>query len=216
MEAYQLKLVLRGVSPMIWRRLLVRKDMSLAELHKVIQVVMGWDDDFLHRFHIHGKDYTTHYLEGLDARYAHLQNFKLHPSERFLYEYNFFSLWQFDVRFEKVISVREGKPLPVCTAGNGDAPPENCGGPKAFFRLLDERWSMSNTEAIDTLVRNLAPALEALLSIEDAAEADKQARAAIDRSEVSWALEQLESRAELGIESFDRQQINTKLREGAA
>src|SRR5439155_7670615 len=30
---YQLRVVLRGVSPLIWRRLLVRSDSSIADLH---------------------------------------------------------------------------------------------------------------------------------------------------------------------------------------
>ena len=30
---YQLRVVLRGVSPLIWRRLLVRSDSTIADLH---------------------------------------------------------------------------------------------------------------------------------------------------------------------------------------
>ena len=53
---YQFKVVLRGISPMIWRRLLLRSDQSIADLHYVIQIAMGWSDSHLHRFHMHGKD----------------------------------------------------------------------------------------------------------------------------------------------------------------
>ncbi len=42
---------------MILRRLLVRSDMSLADLHYAIQIAMGWEDFHLHRFSIHGKVY---------------------------------------------------------------------------------------------------------------------------------------------------------------
>jgi hypothetical protein len=51
---YQFKVVLRGISPMIWRRLLLRSDHSIADLHYTIQIAMGWSDSHLHRFHIHG------------------------------------------------------------------------------------------------------------------------------------------------------------------
>ena len=50
---YQFKVVLRGISPMIWRRLLLRNDHSIADLHYTIQIAMGWSDSHLHRFHIH-------------------------------------------------------------------------------------------------------------------------------------------------------------------
>jgi pRiA4b ORF-3-like protein len=35
--AYQLRVVLRGISPLIWRRLLVPGDSSVADLHATLQ-----------------------------------------------------------------------------------------------------------------------------------------------------------------------------------
>ena len=46
---YQFKVVLRGISPMIWRRLLLRSDHSIADLHYTIQIAMGWSDSHLNR-----------------------------------------------------------------------------------------------------------------------------------------------------------------------
>jgi hypothetical protein len=37
---YQLKVVLLGISPMIWRRLLVRHDSTIADLHHSLQITM--------------------------------------------------------------------------------------------------------------------------------------------------------------------------------
>jgi len=42
LSVYQLRVVLRGISPLIWRRLLVRSDATLAELHAVLQVAFSW------------------------------------------------------------------------------------------------------------------------------------------------------------------------------
>jgi Plasmid pRiA4b ORF-3-like protein len=56
---YQLRVWLRGVSPMVWRRLLVRGDTTLAELHETLQVVLGWTDEHLHRFRIHGQEFAS-------------------------------------------------------------------------------------------------------------------------------------------------------------
>jgi len=57
-ERYQFKIVLRHVSPMVWRRVVVPSVLTLADLHEVIQVAMGWDDEHLHRFHVHGRDHA--------------------------------------------------------------------------------------------------------------------------------------------------------------
>ena len=54
---YQLKVVLLGISPMIWRRLLVKSDSMIADLHYILQIAMGWEDIHLHHFIIHGKQY---------------------------------------------------------------------------------------------------------------------------------------------------------------
>jgi hypothetical protein len=55
-SVYQLRVVLRGVSPLIWRRLLVPAGATIAELHAVLQIAFGWTDIHLHRFVIHGRE----------------------------------------------------------------------------------------------------------------------------------------------------------------
>jgi hypothetical protein len=54
---YQLKVVLLGINPMIWRRLLVKSDRTIEDLHYILQIAMGWEDIHLHQFIIHGKQY---------------------------------------------------------------------------------------------------------------------------------------------------------------
>lgn len=61
MKIYVIKNAVRGVSPMIWRRLWISTDTSLAVLHFIIQIIQGWDDDHRHQFHIYGKDYGITY-----------------------------------------------------------------------------------------------------------------------------------------------------------
>ena len=46
----QLKVRLLGLSPMIWRRVLVPESVSLRELHGILQVSMGWDGIHLYYF----------------------------------------------------------------------------------------------------------------------------------------------------------------------
>ncbi len=50
-DIYQLRIVLRGISPLIWRRLLVRSDTTLAQLHRMLQILFEWSNEHLHRFH---------------------------------------------------------------------------------------------------------------------------------------------------------------------
>jgi len=67
-KIYQLRAVLLGISPIIWRRLLVRGDSTIADLHDTLQITFGWSDDQLHRFLIHGKQYGVSYHGGITSR----------------------------------------------------------------------------------------------------------------------------------------------------
>ena len=58
-EIYQLKIRLLGISPMIWRRLLVPASSTLRELHGVLQVAMGWEGIHLFLFDIHAVQYGS-------------------------------------------------------------------------------------------------------------------------------------------------------------
>jgi hypothetical protein len=43
-KIYQLKITLKYIRPPIWRRIQVRRDITLAALHRVLQITMGWYD----------------------------------------------------------------------------------------------------------------------------------------------------------------------------
>ena len=47
---YQLKLSLSFSDPLIWRRIQVPGQLTLADLHRVIQICMGWSDSDTHQF----------------------------------------------------------------------------------------------------------------------------------------------------------------------
>ena len=51
-KVLQLKITLAGSKPPIWRRVKVRESMNLGELHRVVQIVMGWEDCHLHLFQV--------------------------------------------------------------------------------------------------------------------------------------------------------------------
>ncbi|KAG0177293.1 hypothetical protein DFQ28_004346, partial [Apophysomyces sp. BC1034] len=89
---YQIKYFIRRISPMIWRRILVRSDSSLEDLHEIIQLSMGWDADHLYCFKVNGKDYgSAGALTG--DEHEPLSALRLRPNQRFLYEYDFTTMF---------------------------------------------------------------------------------------------------------------------------
>lgn len=56
-RVFDLDLTLHGSAARVWRRVRVPGDQSLAKLHRVIQVVMRWDDVHPHVFDVDGREY---------------------------------------------------------------------------------------------------------------------------------------------------------------
>lgn len=134
---YQLYISLIGISPMIWRRLMVSGDSTIEDLHYILQIAMGWSDDHLNRFTIHGKDYGVSHPGGIwfsdDPAQVHLADLQLREREKFLYEYDFNDRWCHQIRVEAIAPSDHSLSAPVCLAGKRAAPPEDCGGPEAFL-----------------------------------------------------------------------------------
>jgi hypothetical protein len=122
MKIYVIKIAVRGVSPMVWRRLRIAADTSLAALHFIFQIVQGWGDDYLHQFHIHGKDFGISYDGGIgfpdNPFRLVIDDFAFDAGDRFTYEYNFFEHWLHDIRVE---AIHEDSTLrtPFCMSGHG-------------------------------------------------------------------------------------------------
>jgi len=108
---------------MVWRRLRIAADTSLACLHYIIQITQGWEDDHLHQFHIYGKDYGIHYPGGLsysdNAFEVKLGDFEFDVGDRFTYEFNFYEHWLHDIRIEAIETLSPRKKAPFCLSGNG-------------------------------------------------------------------------------------------------
>jgi hypothetical protein len=48
LSIYQLRIVLRGISSLLWRRVLVPSETTLAPLHAILQILFAWSDEHLH------------------------------------------------------------------------------------------------------------------------------------------------------------------------
>jgi len=140
-QIYQLRIWIREISPQIWRRLLVRSDSTIAQLHDILQIAFGWSDEHLHRFLIRGRPYGIGRSGGISfhdsPHQVRLRDFHFRCKERWTYEYDLTDDWQHEIRLEQILPLSPEKQYPMCLAGKRRAPLEGSGGPWAFMALRD-------------------------------------------------------------------------------
>jgi hypothetical protein len=202
---YQLRLVLTGISPMIWRRLLVSSEISIAQLHQYIQAAFDWSGEHLHRFRIHGKDYGTAYLGGINfednPHDVPLSRFRLLPRELFRYEYDFMANWRVNIRLEAILPQKEGCVLPVCTGGRAAAPGEEYARTLAYLQRLDRRHYEFPFEEFGKMAKAMRRWLDA--------GGGRQALG--DLEELRQAVERVREYQEFQPQRCDRREINRRL-----
>ncbi len=145
LEIYQIKVTLLGTSPPIWRRLLLPADVTLSQLHGLLQIAMGWEDDHMHEFRVGGRRFGrpdpedrfmgTPSLE--NERTAHLSGVLGRAGAKAIYTYDFGDTWEHGIVLEKRLPADPNMAYPVCTGGQLACPPEDCGGVGGFYNLLD-------------------------------------------------------------------------------
>ncbi len=144
----QLKIMLNGSKPPIWRRVLVPAGMPLPQLHTVIQTLFGWFDYHLHEFRtggFRGPAYAP--LTGEDDFYGDASHDEatvtvgeLLPGagSSMTYTYDFGDNWVHSIKLEKVLASDDGGgQLPRCTAGRGAAPAEDSGGTWGWANIVE-------------------------------------------------------------------------------
>lgn len=198
-EIYRLHVWIRRISPMIWRRLLVRSDSTITDLHYTLQIAFGWSDEHLNLFHIHGQDYGVYHDGGVSFSTnpdpIRLYDFKFRHNERFRYDYDFSDGWQHEVRVETRLALDDRRIYPCCIGGQRRAPPEDCGGPLAF---------MARRDAVPLHVQDLFE------DIQDDLEAN-------DIEAIRDRVEEINELSEgLTLDDFDRRTVNRRLKLYAA
>jgi len=98
---FQLRIALRDISPPIWRRFQIPGVITLPGLHRVIQVVMGWENYHLHLFRFGEKEYgipdPDFPTEMRNERGRRLHEFLRDEGEVFGYEYDFGDSWEHEL-----------------------------------------------------------------------------------------------------------------------
>jgi hypothetical protein len=144
-EIYQLKVTLLWTKPPIWRRLLVSSDITLAKLHGVLQVAMGWQDGHLHQFESGGQTYEPPDPGGagfgppssMDERQVRLHEVLGRVGAKAVYTYDFGDSWEHAIVLEKRLPADPKLTYPMCVAGARACPPEDCGGIPGFYEFLE-------------------------------------------------------------------------------
>lgn len=144
---YQIKLTLKWSEPPIWRRVIVRADMTLDRLHSVIQIAMGWTNSHLHQYRS-GAGFRRTFYGRPDPEFSDMGSAMLNEKHytlatlapkakrKLIYEYDFGDGWQHDVLVEKILPPDASLKHPICLAGEKACPPEDCGGIRGYYNLL--------------------------------------------------------------------------------
>ncbi|MDQ2841763.1 MAG: plasmid pRiA4b ORF-3 family protein [Acidobacteriota bacterium] len=150
---YQLNVALRESRPLIWRRIQVSSVMALPQLHRTVQIVMGWENYHVHEFRINGKAYgepnpEDHHFgrEVADERRVRLGTVLSAPGSSFEYIYDFGDNWRHDILIEAILPVTPRKRYPVCMDGARTAPPEDVGGIGGYERYLEALFDPTHEE----------------------------------------------------------------------
>jgi len=149
MLVYQLKITLRDVSkPPVWRRVLVHTGITLRDLHEVIQQAMGWENYHMHVFSTGWKEYGSPdpELEYASDKKARLSEVLTASGDRLRYTYDFGDDWEHDIVLEEIRPAEPTEAYPICIAGKGACPPEDCGGAWGYANLKEILASPSNEE----------------------------------------------------------------------
>lgn len=152
---YQLKVVLKWSKPAIWRRVIVRSDITLARFHKVLQIAMGWTDSHLHHFivgqTIYGRpdpEFADMGTEVLNEKRYTVADVAPAVKKKFVYEYDFGDSWVHQVLVEKIVPGDSAFKHPACIAGENAGPPEDCGGIHGYYNLLKVLADPNNPEHV--------------------------------------------------------------------
>jgi len=141
-KIYQLKVTLKQTKPPIWRRILVLNRTSLADLHEILQISMGWTDSHLHQFIMEGQYYGApspydDFMEVEDERKYRLDQLLRKEKASMVYEYDFGDGWNHKITLEKILPFDQAQRLPRCIKGKGACPPEDVGGVWGYYGFLD-------------------------------------------------------------------------------
>lgn len=149
-QAVVLKVSIDDLPHPVTRELHVDSLVTLDLLHDVLQIAFGWTNSHLYSFEVGDVTFSEGEWEDLlfvDATAAPLGGIAK-TGGSFTYVYDFGDDWNHTIEVTDLIELDEGV-LFRCVAGENAAPPEDCGGPPGFERLLQILDDPSDPEHSD-------------------------------------------------------------------
>jgi len=168
-EVFQLKIVLEGSKPPIWRRVLIPANLRLPDLHGVVQLAMGWHDAHLYHFMVGNRSEGLRsygdpdlldidlmqqadgvFINDLNVPIDHLL---VNRKDWIRYEYDFGDDWIHRLTLENIhVQPLKWARLPRCVAGQPACPPEDCGGMPGYEQALEILANPAHPEHQELLV----------------------------------------------------------------
>lgn len=141
MEAYQLKITIKGSKPPIWRRIVVPKGITFRQLHQIIQTAFCWSDEHLYQFEFRQEGiYITEEKEESGKFQYLISETKIDglvsEGRKFTYVYDFGDNWEHVIQVEKLVEDYEGTCAQVIKY-KGDVIPEDCGGIMGYYSMAE-------------------------------------------------------------------------------
>ncbi len=140
---YQLKLAIPFSDPLIWRRIRVPGQMTLADMHQTIQICMGWQDLDTHQFLVGKIFYQPGFgIEDYKRKPEYDEAaFTLHQLEEgmqflFSYLYDGGDGWELQIAVEEILEPGTFEPTPQLLDGASGCPPEEVGDIHQYQALL--------------------------------------------------------------------------------
>lgn len=141
--SYILHISIAFSDPLIWRRIQVPGEFTLAQLHEVIQKAMGWSNGYVHQFLV-GKICYEPALKtpALRASKRFDENFyKLHLLEEdmrfiFTYLYGAGEGWEHQLHLEEIVPAERELKHPLLLSGERACPPETVSDIHEYQTLL--------------------------------------------------------------------------------
>ena len=145
MQELVLRVTLREITPPIWRRVRVPGRYTLHQLHRVVQLLFGWQDYHLYEFEAAGRRFATPDDEGWDeipsedATQTTLHDLELRTGAELRYTYDFGDSWEHEIVVERLVSPSgaSDEALPMLLGGARAGPPEDAGGSSGYARLVE-------------------------------------------------------------------------------
>ena len=147
-----LRIELLDLVPLIWRRVMVSNQWTLASLHRYLQWVMGRTDTHAHEFQVGASVVAPDWWNDERRRDADANRSRderrvsvaavvsaLGAGGEFEHRYDMGDGWEHRIVIEPPPSswVNREQPLPVCIAGENACPPDDVGGPHGYTLFLD-------------------------------------------------------------------------------